>query len=310
MLTTIDPETVAAVRLSSRQMVRELGLLRRTHPWGDCSLTEGYALLELDRHQEQRIQDLVATLNLDKSTVSRAITRLLRDGLVTDRADAFDKRSKWFALTKTGRSLVATIHQYAEEQVASALAEMPPAEQQQLADSIGGYAKALRRVRVREQFAIRPIKAGDDDALLNLFIYVRREHVGFDETIRLSYPDDHNLSRNYRGPRSRYWVAETEGRVVGGAGIAPLKGGDRHVGELQKMYLLPEARGVGLGRVLLDACVDFAREKDFRRLYVETNAMLASAVALYETYGFKSLAKPLGETGHAAVTDCYLLLRL
>ncbi len=306
----IDPETVAAVRLASRQMVRELGLLRRTHPWGSCSLTEGYVLLELERNREQRVQDLVATLNLDKSTISRAISHLLRNGLVTDRADAFDKRSKWFALTKSGRRLVATIHRYAEEQVASAMAEMPPAEQQRLADSIGGYAKALRRVRVREQFAVRPIRPDDDDALLSLFIYVRREHVGFDETIRLSYPDDHNLSRSYKGPRSRYWVAETEGRIVGGAGTAPLKGGGRHVCELQKMYLLPEARGVGLGRVLLDACADFARKKDFRTLYAETNAKLTSAAALYRAYGFEPLAEPLGETGHAAVTDRYLALRL
>jgi putative acetyltransferase len=310
MQASIEPETVAAVRLASRQMVRELGLLRRTHPWGDCSLTEGYVLLELDRHQELRVQDLVATLNLDKSTISRAITHLLRGRLVTGRANAFDRRSKWFALTKAGRKLVEKIHRYAEEQVASALKEMPIAEQRQLAGSMSAYAKALRRVRVREQFTIRPIKPDDDDALLNLFVYVRREHVGFDEAMRLSYPDDHNLSRSFKSARSRYCVVEREGSVVGGAGIAPLKGGDSDTCELQKMYLLPEARGIGLGRALLDSCVGFARENGFRRLYAETNAMLSDAVALYKEYGFDLLDNPLGKTGHAAVTDCYLALRL
>jgi putative acetyltransferase len=64
------------------------------------------------------------------------------------------------------------------------------------------------------------------------------------------------------------------------------------------MYLLPEARGIGLGRVILDKCLDSAREFGFRRIYLETMPELSLALKIYEKLGFTYLCAPMGNSGH------------
>jgi putative acetyltransferase len=119
-------------------------------------------------------------------------------------------------------------------------------------------------------------------------------------------PEVDFLSRAYAAPRSAFFVLETGGRVVGGAGIAPLAGGDADTCELRKMYFLPEARGLGLGRRMLDTCLEAARAAGFRRCYLETLASMRDAARLYERHGFAPVPKPLGTTGHFTCDRWYL----
>ena len=109
----------------------------------------------------------------------------------------------------------------------------------------------------------------------------------------------------YQEPRTAFFVAELRGAIVGGAGIAPLQGGDPDTCELRKMYLLPDARGLGVGRSLLDRCLSAAREKGFRTCYLETLQSMAAARKLYEAFGFERIDAPLGETGHGGCDTWY-----
>jgi len=93
-------------------------------------------------------------------------------------------------------------------------------------------------------------------------------------------------------------VVETAGRVIGGAGVAPLEGGEADVCELRKMYFLPEARGIGAGSAMLERCLEAARALGFRRMYLETLTGMNAAQALYRRHGFAELPGPLGGTGH------------
>ena len=80
--------------------------------------------------------------------------------------------------------------------------------------------------------------------------------------------------------------------------MAPLAGGDADVCELRKMYFLPELRGRGAGRALMQRCLDAAREFGFRRCYLETLTGMNAAQSLYAKFGFTPLPGPLGNTGH------------
>jgi putative acetyltransferase len=107
------------------------------------------------------------------------------------------------------------------------------------------------------------------------------------------------MSRAYNAPRSAYFVVELEGQVMGGGGIAPLEGATNpRVCELRKMYFLPALRGLGAGQALMDACLAKARDFGFELCYLETLAGMDSAMALYHKAGFRSLDKPMGDTGH------------
>lgn len=107
-----------------------------------------------------------------------------------------------------------------------------------------------------------------------------------------------DMFATYQHPRMNYFVVEEDGKVIGGAGIAPLIGLEEKICELQKMYFLPEARGKGLGAQMMDTCLKFGEAQRFEQCYIETLPYMESARKLYARSGFKSLEKPLGDTGH------------
>ena len=98
--------------------------------------------------------------------------------------------------------------------------------------------------------------------------------------------------------RSIYFVAERENKIVGGAGIFPSSGLPEDTCELVKMYLLPEARGIGLGKMLIEKCIEAAKEKGYKNMYLETMPELKQALKTYEKFGFQYINAPLGNTGH------------
>jgi putative acetyltransferase len=102
----------------------------------------------------------------------------------------------------------------------------------------------------------------------------------------------------FQAPGSTYFVAEHNGRILGGAGIFPSPGLPEGVCELVKMYLHKDTRGKGLGRQLIEKCLDTARRMGYKKIYLETMPELRKAVSVYEKFGFEYLKGPMGNTGH------------
>ena len=111
----------------------------------------------------------------------------------------------------------------------------------------------------------------------------------------------------YPAPLAVYFVLEVDGAVVGGGGVGPLAGGEEGTCELRKMYFLPAARGLGAGRVLLARCIEEARARGYRRMYLETLTGMHAAQRLYERIGFTRLGAPMGATGHFGCDRWYAL---
>lgn len=106
------------------------------------------------------------------------------------------------------------------------------------------------------------------------------------------------LFETYDHPRAAFFVVEEKGRILGGAGIAPLEGGNGEVCELQKMYFSKAVRGRGIGTEMMDICLDFAKENGFSGCYLETLPYMKSAQKLYKKAGFKEIQTRMGHTGH------------
>jgi putative acetyltransferase len=104
----------------------------------------------------------------------------------------------------------------------------------------------------------------------------------------------------YTVPKSIYFVIEKDGKIIGGAGVMQLDNSDENICELQKMYLLPEGRGLGLGKFLIDNCIEKAKEFGFESCYIETMTYMEDAQKLYKKVGFYNLDKQLGNTGHSS----------
>jgi putative acetyltransferase len=149
------------------------------------------------------------------------------------------------------------------------------------------------------ELIIRPIAPGDNAALARA---VRNTLAEFGAakpgTAYYDEATDHLYELFSQMPRSAYFVAELNGEVLGGGGIFPTQGLPADTVELVKLYLLPAARGRGVGKALIMHCFEAARAHGYARVYLETTDELTQAIPLYERLGFTYLPEPLGNSGH------------
>lgn len=154
---------------------------------------------------------------------------------------------------------------------------------------------------------LRPIAPADDAAMAAVIRAVMPEFGACGDGFAINDPEVDWMSRAYAEPRHAYFVLERDGRVLGGAGVAPLAGGDAETCELRKMYFLPEARGTGAGAAMMARCLEAARGFGFRQCYLETLTGMDAAMRLYERSGFRRIPAPMGATGHGGCNTFYLL---
>ena len=113
-------------------------------------------------------------------------------------------------------------------------------------------------------------------------------------------PELDKMFEAYQNPRSIYYIVEHENHILGGAGISGLKESSSNICELQKMYFLPQARGQGLGSLMIEKCLEKAKLFRYASCYLETMPNMISAQKLYLKKGFEYIDKPIGNTGHTA----------
>lgn len=147
-------------------------------------------------------------------------------------------------------------------------------------------------------FIIREIKPEDNQEVALL---IRNVLIEFGvPKVGTAYEDKATdyMFETYQKERAQYFVIEFEGKIVGGAGFAPLDNYNGNMCELQKMYFLPITRGKGLGNQLINHCLNKAKALGFEQCYLETMPYMDAARALYKKNGFKNLDEPMGNTGH------------
>lgn len=148
--------------------------------------------------------------------------------------------------------------------------------------------------------ALRAIAPADNEAVATVIRTVLLEHDV--PKVGTAYADASLdcMYETYTLPRSSYFVVEQNGRVVGGAGIAPLAQENETYCELQKMYFLPEARGLGAGSAMMQKCLTYAQQQGYTHCYLETLPNMLEAQKLYRKVGFTYLDAPMGCTGHTS----------
>jgi len=151
-------------------------------------------------------------------------------------------------------------------------------------------------------FVIRKIQESDNTLLAELIRDVFREfNIDRPGTVYTD-PTTDNLYELFLTGLSAYWVAEEDGVLLGGCGIYPTNGLPKDCVELVKYYLKSEARGKGIGKLLLQVNVNTAIEHGYSQLYLESFPEFNKAIKIYKMMGFRQLRKPLGNSGHHSCT--------
>ncbi|GAC1441718.1 MAG: GNAT family N-acetyltransferase [Sediminibacterium sp.] len=171
------------------------------------------------------------------------------------------------------------------------------------------HLNSLEKAKM-EDILIRHIQEADN-AGMALIIRQALEEFGAAKPGTVYFDDttDH-LSELFRvTPGSEYFVAEKHGQLLGGAGIFPTLALPQGTCELVKMYLSPQARGMGLGKRMIAQCLEAAKAKGFSQVYLESMPELKKAVTIYEKFGFTYLDGPMGNSGHCGC-DIWMLKQL
>ncbi len=147
--------------------------------------------------------------------------------------------------------------------------------------------------------SIRIIKSNDNAVLAKIIRNSLEEFkankpgtVYFDETTD-------NLFDVFKTLGSIYYVVEENGLLLGGGGIYPTNNLPKDTCELFKLYLHKNARGKGIGKLIIEHCIAVAKKLGYKKMYLETMPELTIAVPLYEKLGFTYLKTSLGNSGHS-----------
>ena len=149
---------------------------------------------------------------------------------------------------------------------------------------------------------LRTIQQQDNTPLATI---IRNTLISFQANVpgtAFSDPELDSLFETFQAAGARYWIAEENMELIGGAGIYPTKGLPAGYCELVKLYLKPEARGKGTGKLLISACLKAAVQSGYTHLYLETLPQLHMALPLYEKTGFTRLEQPIGNSRHFGCT--------
>jgi putative acetyltransferase len=149
-----------------------------------------------------------------------------------------------------------------------------------------------------KDYQLRKVQPTDNEALALIIRSVLAEFKANKPGTVYYDPTTDDLYSLFQTGSSAYFVAEINGKIVGGSGVYPTPGLPDGSCELVKLYLLPQARGKGIARRLIQQCFNQAIVFGYTSMYLETMPELKTAVGLYEKLGFTYLNGPLGNSGH------------
>jgi DNA-binding MarR family transcriptional regulator/GNAT superfamily N-acetyltransferase len=304
---------VAAVRQFNRLYARTIGALDEGHLRSPYSLAEVRLLFELAQRESATATMLVAELGLDAGYMSRLIRRLERRRLVKRTASARDARESHVALTAAGRNAFRALDRDASEEVGRLLAPLDDMAQQRLVESMQSITSLLGTsaapaLAAEPTFILRPPRAGDLGWVVQRHGELYAREYGWDQRFEaLVARVVADWVNDFDASRERCWIAERGGVNVGSVFVA--KDAERPgVAKLRLLVVEPSARGLGIGRRLVDECTRFARDAGYHTISLWTNSVLLAARRIYAAAGYRLVREePHDSFGHPLTAETWEL---
>ena len=278
---------VDEIRGFNRFYTQKIGLLAEHLPDSDLSLPEARILYELAHRAEQTAADLTRELYMDKAHVSRIVGRFRTRGLLQSRISPSHGRQLLLSLTPAGRAMFATIDAGSRSAMDRVLSPLD----QEARGRLGGAMEEIRRslgagATTAETFRLRGLARGDLGWVMHRQMVLYHQEYGWDWTYEgLVATILGHFVANFDAEREDAWIADRHGCIVGSVFL--VKSDDPAVAKLRLLYVEPAARGLGIGRALVDACIAKARTLGYRTLTLWTNDVLVSARRIYQAAGFQ-----------------------
>ena len=278
---------VSTIRAFNRFYTRKIGVVDGVAS-SPFSLAEARVLYELAHREQPTATDIRKELGLDAGYMSRILRGFERRKLVTREQSKTDERQRFLSLTAKGRKAFAPLDERSNRDVAAMLKKLSPTERKQLIDAVQTVGRLLGdKAEPRTPYLVRQHQPGDMGWIVHRQAILYAEEYGWDGTYEaLAAEIVAQFIKNYDSKCERCWIAEKDGERVGAVFVA--KASDE-TAKLRLLHVEPEARGLGIGKRLVDECVRFARQAGYQKMALWTQSILHAARHLYKQAGFRVL---------------------
>ena len=283
---TVAAEHISTVREFNRFYTQKIGVLGAGLLDTGYTLSEARVLYEIANREDALANDLVRDLGFDAGYLSRILAKFQQRAWIKRERSTQDARKSHLRLTPKGRKVFASLDRRARDEVRELLTPLPAADQQRLQSHLQGITTLLNQAPANTaDVSLREHRAGDMGWIVQRHGMLYAQQFGWTLQFEgLVAGICAGFIEHFDADRERCWIAERNGAPVGCIMLV------KHSSAVAKLRLLlvePSERGKGVGAMLVNECVSFARAAGYSSMTLWTQSILASARHLYETAGFR-----------------------
>lgn len=285
MIREKDIEPILAVRHFNRFYTHAFGFLQKRILGSAYSLVDARVLYELANRPGCHATDITTALDLDPGYLSRILKKFETAGLIVREPSAADGRCRPVALTDRGEQETAKLADIANDDVANKLGRLSEKQIAEVVTAMQTIENTLHEATDQHGAAvIRSHRPGDIGWVISVHgAYYAHVH-GFNENFEALVARICSDFISSHDPKTEHcWIAEVNGKRAGSIFLVRQ---NETTAKLRLLYVDETARGLGLGKKLVDECLSFARRARYERVELWTNAVLTTARHIYEQAGF------------------------
>jgi len=281
---------IAAIRSFSRFYTRKLGIIEPKLLHSRWTLQEARIIYEIAQHEGCTATDLTRTLGLDPGFLSRTLRALQRRQIVSRRPSKVDARANELALTAKGRAAFAELDSRSRSEVADLLGTLDDRQREAVVHAMTTIAHALEPPAQKPAgFLLRSHRPGDIGWVTSRHGAVYAQEYGWDISFEALVAEiAAQFIKSFDPAREHCWIAEIDGEPVGSIFLVD---GSNGVAKLRLLLVEKNARGLGVGRALVEQCIRFAREAGYQSITLWTQSILVAARNIYQRAGFRLTAE-------------------
>jgi DNA-binding MarR family transcriptional regulator len=253
-------DEIAEFRRFSRFYTRLVGALDTGHLDTPFSLTEARIIYEVATSGSTSAAEIARAMGIDPAHLSRVIGRLKEQGTLNVEPNPKDRRQGDITLSEAGKAAFATLDAATIARINGLLAPLEPQWRAALIAAMARIRSVLGDAMPAAPLVLRPHRIGELGWLVHRQGLLYHQQYGwtaeFEVLIAGLYHDFELAPAN---PPRALWIAERNGAVVGSVYVVP-SDGRPGTAQLRMLYVEPEARGLGIGRLLVEQCLSFEGE--------------------------------------------------
>jgi DNA-binding MarR family transcriptional regulator/N-acetylglutamate synthase-like GNAT family acetyltransferase len=280
----MDATQIAEIRRFNRAFARWLGLFDEHYSRTDYSPAESRLFYELAAAGHTNGANLARSMGVDPAYLSRMLQKFVADGLVAVSPSISDRRRNQLALTADGDKAAAQVEAAADSAIADLISPLSEAARAELVSAMQTIARLLDNEDPAASIILRPHRIGDVAHVVARQSRLYADEYGWDGSYEaLASEIGGKFLAEFDPSTDGCWIAERDGKLIGSVFVVDAGQG---VAQLRLLYVEPDARGLGVGKLLVEQVVRFARDKRYAKIRLWTQASLVAARKLYAAAGF------------------------